>query len=101
MDSVKFKILEIILQNRQYDFETIQSALVNSFPEMSKLDIQDCIDTLGLEGYLKTAYADGKLLDILVLPSASVNLRTFKETVKDKKLQRFIDRLLALLKVSL
>ena len=99
MDITTFKILEIILQNRKSDFETIQIALMSSFPEMSWLDIQDCIDTLGLEGYLKNSYADGELIDILVQPSAAPNLRAFKESVKDKKFQRYIDRLIALLKV--
>ena len=99
MDITKFKILEIILQNRKSNFQTIQIALMSSFPEMSWFDIQDCIDTLGFEGYLKNSYADGELIDILVQPSASSNLRIFKETVKDKKIQKLIDSLIALLKV--
>lgn len=62
-------------------------------------DIQDCIDALGLEGYLKNAYADGELIDILVQPSATSNLQAFKKAVEDKKIQSFIDRIIALLKV--
>ena len=95
----KFKILEIILQNRKSNFETIQIALMSSFPEMSWSELKDYIATLGLEGYLKNAYADGELIDILVQPSATSNLRAFKKAVEDKKIQSFIDRLIALLKV--
>lgn len=96
MDTMKFRVLEIILQNRHANFDTKRVALMSGLPEMSWEEIASFIALLGKEGYLNNLYGDNEVQAIAVQPDALARLYDARETSKSDKAKEVIDRILKL-----
>lgn len=94
VESTKFKVLEIILQNQRASFDAIQVALIRSFPEMSWEEIASFIALLGREGYLQNHYGDDALQAIFVQPAARARLYEARENTKSEMAKAIIDRII-------
>ena len=94
VESTKFKVLEIILQNQRAGFDAIQVALIRSLPEMSWEEIASFIALLGREGYLKNLYGNDALQAIFVQPAARARLYAARENAKSEMAKAIIDRII-------
>ena len=99
-ETTKFKILEIILQNRHAGFDAMRVALMSSLPEMSWEQISSFVVLLAKDGYLKNLRGDDDVQGILVQPDALARLYEAKETVKGEKAKEIIDRILRLVPLA-
>lgn len=99
-ETTKFKILEIILQNRHAGFDAMRVALMNSLPEMSWEQISSFVALLAKDGYLKNLRGDDDVQGILIQPDALARLYDEKETVKGEKAKEIIDRILKLVPLA-
>lgn len=95
-ESTKFKVLEIIIQNRHASFNTKRVELMKCLPEMSWEEISSFVAMLGKGGYLKNIYGDNALQAIFVQPDAFARLYGARETVKSDTARAIIDRILKL-----
>ena len=96
----KFKILEVIIKNRNENFDAIRIALMREFPEMSWEDLKDFIVLLRHEGYVKTLYADDDLFDVCLQPGTKARLQDIFETTENEKLKSAVKALWELFKIS-
>jgi len=96
LETTKFRILEVIIQNRHAGFDAMQVALIKAFPKMSWEEISAFVTLLGKDGYLSNLYGDDVVCGILIQPDALARLYNAKETVKGEKARVLIDRILKL-----
>ena len=96
MDTMKFRVLEIILQNRHANFDTKRVALMSGLPEMSWEEITIFIAVLGREGYLQNFYGNDELQAVFVQPAARARLYDARENVKSEMAKAIIDRIFKL-----
>ena len=94
MDTTKFRVLEIIIQNRNANFDSLRIALMSGLPEMSWEEISSFITLLSKDGYLKILRGDDDVCGILVHPDALARLYDARETSKSEKAKEVIDRIL-------
>lgn len=99
-ESTKFKVLEIIIQNRHASFDDMQVALIREFHEMSWEEISSFVAILGKEGYLKNLYGDDTVRAISVQPDALARLYDAKETVKSVLAKAIIERIFKLVPLA-
>ena len=83
-ESTKFRVLEIILQNRRAGFDAIRVALMSGLPEMSWEEITEFVGLLGSEGYVKTLYGDNELCAVIPQRGSLARLCDLQETPKTK-----------------
>lgn len=95
-ETTKFKILEIVIQNRHAGFDAMQVALIKALPEMSWEEISSFVALLGKDGYLNNLYGDNVIQGILVMPDALARLYDAREKAKSDKTREIIDRILKL-----
>lgn len=93
---MKFRVLEIILQNQHASFDVVQVALIKALPEMSWEEISSFVALLANEGYVKNLYGDNVIQAILVQPAALARLYDAREKSKGEKAREVIDRILKL-----
>lgn len=101
MDTTKFRILEVIIKNRQKSFEDIQVALITEFQEMSWEEICSYLYLLKQDGYIAVLNGDNTILDLAIQPTALARLSELKETTKDNKIKEIITRILQVARVLL
>lgn len=99
--TTKFKVLEIIIQNRHSGFAATRVALMSGLPELSWEEITDYISLLKAEGYVKTLYGDDELCAVALQPSAIACVHKQYETAEKEKMKELLGRILALFKISL
>lgn len=100
LDTMKFKVLEIIVQKRNADFDAQRIALMSGLPEMSWEVISSFIALLGNDGYLKNIYGDDELVAIFVQPDTLARLYDARETSKSEKTKEIIDRILKIMSLA-
>ena len=99
-ESIKFRVLEIILQNRRAGFDAMQVALIRGLPEMSWEEITEYVDLLGSEGYVKTLYGDNELCAVIPRRGSLARLRDLQETTENEKLKELLGRIISLIKLA-
>ena len=99
-ESTKFRVLEIILQNRRAGFDAMQVALMRNLPALSWEEIASFIAVLGREGYLQNIYGDDALQAILVQPAALARLYDVRENAKSEMAKQIIDRILKIIPLT-
>lgn len=65
-ETTKFRVLEIIIQNRNANFSVIRTALMKSLTELSWEEITEYIALLKQEGYVTTLYGDNELCAVIL-----------------------------------
>lgn len=95
-ESTKFRVLEIILQNRNAGFNGIRVALMSGLPELSWEEISSFVALLGSEGYLQNLYGNDELQAVFVQPAARALLSDARENVKSEMAKAIIDRIFKL-----
>lgn len=96
-ETTKFRVLEIILQNRRSGFDAMRVALMSGLPEMSWEEIASFVALLGREGYLKNFYGNDELQAVFVQPAALARLSDARENVKSEMAKAIIDRILKII----
>lgn len=99
--TTKFRVLEIIIQNRNAGFNATRVALMSGLPELSWEEITDYVALLKSEGYVKTLYGDNELCAVALQRGALARVRYLKENAENEKLKELLGRIIALLKISL
>ena len=99
MDTVKFKILEVIVRNRGMLFDNMRVELMREFPEMSWEEICSFVALLSQEEYIKTLYGDNELKGILVQPTAFARLYDAKERARSETVKEIIDSILKVARI--
>ena len=99
MDTTKYQVLEVIIRNRQKNFETMQVELIKAFPEMTWEEICSFIYLLKQENYVAVANGDNTIVGMCLQPTALARLRDAKETAKSEKTKEIISRILQIARV--
>lgn len=100
MGTTKFRVLEIIIQNRHADFNGMRVALMSGLPEMSWELITEYISLLKSEGYVKTLYGDDELCQVALQGGTLARLCELRETADNEKMKAFLDRIIGLFKIG-
>lgn len=99
-EATKFRVLEIVLQNRHADFNAMRVALMSGLPTLSWEEITDFVALLGREGYVKTLYGDNELCAVTPQRGSLARLRELQETAENENLKELLGRIIGLLKVA-
>ncbi|MBQ3434429.1 MAG: hypothetical protein IJG24_05220 [Selenomonadaceae bacterium] len=100
-ESTKFRVLEIIIANRNKGFNAQRVALMRDLPELSWEEISDYILLLKFEGYVTVLFGDNEICAIALQRGAIARVREMHETADNKQLKELFCRILDLLKISL
>ena len=92
----KFRVLEIIIQNRKAGFDAMRVALMSGLPEMSWEEIKSFVILLSTEGYVKIISGDNDIQYIAVQPTAIARLYSARETAKTENVKKIFDGILKL-----
>lgn len=96
----KFRVLEIIIQNRHASFDDIRVALMKGLPEMSWEEITEFIILLKSEGYVITLFGDNELCAVALQRGARARIRDLHENAENEKLKDLFGRMLGLFKIG-
>lgn len=100
-EAMKFKVLEIIIQNRKAGFDAMQVALIKALPKMSWEEIASFVTMLAKDGYLVTLRGDDDIQNIVLQPDAFARLHDAREKVKGEKAKAIIEGILKLAPLAL
>ena len=97
----KFKILEIIIRFQNSSFDVIQLELIRAFPDLSWDLIKSYLELLNYEGFIKIAYADNEIFDVVICRGTLARLHEIQETSTDNNLKSLAKSAFELLKLAL
>ena len=100
LGATKFRVLEIIIQNRSAGFNVTRVALMSGLPEMSWEEITSYIALLKSEGYVQTLYGDNELCAVALNRSELARVRDLQEIAENETLKELLGRILSLLKIA-
>lgn len=100
-ESKKFRILEVIINNRQSSFDVKRVELMKEFPEMSWEEITDYILLLKAEGYVQTLFGDNELCAVDLQRGALARVQDLRETSANKEIKELLGKLISLIKISI